>query len=70
MESIEILDRKFRLYIPEAEISAEVNRLAAELTRDYQGKDPLLMPILNVRGRLGEGHAYGLRCVVCEDAIL
>lgn len=47
MESIEILDRKFRLYIPEAEISAEVNRLASELTRDYQGKDPLLMPILN-----------------------
>lgn len=46
MDTIKVLDKTFRLYMPEAEIQAIVRRLAAEISRDYSGRKPLLCPIL------------------------
>ena len=46
MEKIQVLDKTFRLYMPETEIQATVKRLADELSRDYKGKDPILCPVL------------------------
>lgn len=47
METIQILDKKFKPYMQGAEIAGIVNELAARLTADYRGKFPLVMPILN-----------------------
>ena len=47
MKTIQVLDKKFRLYIPQSEIAETVGRLAARLSDDMRGMDPLFMPILN-----------------------
>ena len=46
MEKIQVLDKTFRLYMPEAEIQATVKRLADELSRDFKGKDAIFCPVL------------------------
>jgi hypoxanthine phosphoribosyltransferase len=46
MEKIQVLDKTFRLYIPETEIQATVKRIANELSRDFKGKDPIFCPVL------------------------
>ncbi|MDY5969564.1 MAG: phosphoribosyltransferase family protein [Bacteroidales bacterium] len=52
-QNIAIGDKHFRLYIERKEIDAIVERVAAELTRDYangldaQGRAPILLPVLN-----------------------
>ena len=46
MESIQVLDKTFHLYMPEDEIQSIVKRMAADISRDYKGKKPLLCPIL------------------------
>ena len=35
MEKIQVLDKQFRLYLPESEIQEVVRRVAAELSCDY-----------------------------------
>lgn len=47
MSTIQVHDKRFKTYLPAAEIAREVARLAQELGRDFRGKDPLFIPILN-----------------------
>lgn len=44
---IQVLDKKFKTYIPAAEVAEIVKGLAAKLSEDYKGRFPLMMPILN-----------------------
>lgn len=43
---ITVHDRRFELYMLEAEIQREVKRVAAEMSRDLKDKDPLFCPTL------------------------
>lgn len=47
MSQIQVLDKKFKLYISEKEIVSIVKALAERLSEDYKGKFPLMVPILN-----------------------
>ncbi|CAN5558483.1 hypoxanthine phosphoribosyltransferase [soil metagenome] len=47
MNTIEVHNRLFVPYLDAGTIQTEVNRLAAELKRDYAGKRPLFIAILN-----------------------
>ncbi|MGC4102688.1 hypoxanthine phosphoribosyltransferase [Ferruginibacter sp.] len=45
--NIEVHNKKFIPYITAAEIDQQINKLAADLNRDYEGKRPLFIAILN-----------------------
>ena len=45
-DTIQVWDKQFRKYIPEAEIQAVVRRVASDMTRDYRGRSPLVCPVL------------------------
>lgn len=47
MNTIEVNNKKFTPYITAAKISEQINTLAADLNRDYAGKRPLFIAILN-----------------------
>jgi hypoxanthine phosphoribosyltransferase len=47
MDTIKIKDKNFTVSIPEAKILQEVDRLAAQISRDFEGKNPLFLGILN-----------------------
>lgn len=47
MDTIKIKDKNFAVSIPEAKILEEVERLAAQISRDLEGKNPLFLGILN-----------------------
>lgn len=47
MQTIQIKDKRFRTFIPEADILREVGRVADEITRDLDGKNPLFVSVLN-----------------------
>ena len=47
MSTIEVNNRKFTPYITAEKIAEQINKLAAELNRDYAGKKPLFIAILN-----------------------
>ncbi len=47
MSEIIVNDKKFRPYITVAQIDTEVERLAAIINKDYEGKRPLFIAILN-----------------------
>lgn len=47
MNTIKIKDKNFTVSIPEAKILQEVDRLAAQISRDLEGKNPLFLGILN-----------------------
>ena len=47
METIKIKDREFAVSIPETKILAEVERLAAQINSDLNGKNPLFLAVLN-----------------------
>lgn len=47
MSRIKIHDKEFELSISNAEINNEIERVAVEINRDYAGKRPLLIGILN-----------------------
>ena len=47
MSKIKIHDKEFALSIPQEEILQEVKRVADEINRDYAGKRPLLLGVLN-----------------------
>lgn len=42
-----IKDKRFAVSIPEAAILREVGRVAGEISRDLEGKDPLFLSVLN-----------------------
>jgi hypoxanthine phosphoribosyltransferase len=44
---IEVNNKKFTPYITAQEIHVQISKLAAELNRDYEGKRPLFIAILN-----------------------
>lgn len=47
MELIQVHDKKFRLFITEAQIQKEVARIASEMNRDLADRDPIFLGILN-----------------------
>ena len=47
MEIIQVLDKKFRISIPEEEILKRVDAVAEQLNRDLAGKNPLFLAVLN-----------------------
>ena len=47
MSSIKVHDKEFITYITSQEIEEQVARVAAEINRDYKGKKPLFIAILN-----------------------
>ncbi len=47
MDTIQVLDKKFRISIPEDEILKAIDVVAEKLNRDMAGKNPLFMAVLN-----------------------
>ena len=47
MGTVKIKDKSFRISIPEAEIKARVKALAQQISKDLEGKTPLLLGVLN-----------------------
>lgn len=47
MDIIQIKDKRFKTFIPEEKILKEVERVAAEINRDLEGKNPLFVSVLN-----------------------
>ena len=47
MKTVQVLDKKFALSIPEEKILAEVKRMAHEINENEEGKDVLFVAILN-----------------------
>jgi hypoxanthine phosphoribosyltransferase len=47
MSSIKVHDKEFISYITSQEIEEQVARVAAEINRDYKGKMPLFIAVLN-----------------------
>jgi hypoxanthine phosphoribosyltransferase len=47
METVKVLDKTFVSFIPHLRIQETVARMAADLDRDMNGKDPLFLAVLN-----------------------
>lgn len=47
METIQVKDKLFTPFLREADIQKEIKRVASEINRDYAGKEPLFLCILN-----------------------
>jgi hypoxanthine phosphoribosyltransferase len=47
MKEIQILDKRFKEYIPEKEISERIDRLAEKINSDFAGKEVVFLGILN-----------------------
>lgn len=47
METLQVKDKKFAVSIPEREILRQVKRVAEEINRDYAGREPLFLAVLN-----------------------
>lgn len=47
MEQVEVNGKTFRISIPEAEIKKRVKAVAEDISRDLEGKNPLLLGVLN-----------------------
>ncbi len=47
MNTVKIKDKTFQMSIPEAEIKKYVQVVANQISRDYEGKTPLLLSVLN-----------------------
>ena len=47
MSIVKIKDKTFRTFISEAEIKQRVKELAAQISHDLEGKNPLLLGVLN-----------------------
>lgn len=45
--TIEVKDKTFSVSITEQEIRQQVQRVAAEITRDYEGRQPVFLAVLN-----------------------
>ena len=47
MQTIQVKDKSFSLFIPEEKILKEVRRIAAQISKDYEGKEPVFLAVLN-----------------------
>jgi hypoxanthine phosphoribosyltransferase len=47
MSTIKVHDKEFIPYLTSTQIAEQVSRVAAEINRDYEGKKPLFIAILN-----------------------
>lgn len=47
MEKIKVFDKQFRICMPEAKILAEIDKVAARINKDMEGKNPLFLSVLN-----------------------
>ena len=47
METLQVKDKKFAVSIPERERLRQVKRVAEEINRDYAGREPLFLAVLN-----------------------
>lgn len=47
MDQVQVNGKTFRISIPEADIKKRVKEVAAEISRDMEGKNPLLLGVLN-----------------------
>ena len=47
MGHIQVKDREFEVFLKEEGIQKEIKRVAAEINRDYAGKEPLFLCVLN-----------------------
>ena len=47
MGTIQVKDREFEVFLKEEDIQKEIKRVAGEINRDYVGKEPLFLCILN-----------------------
>ena len=47
MDTVQVNGKTFRISIPEAEIKERVKAVAKEISRDKEGKNPLLLGVLN-----------------------
>lgn len=47
MSTIQVLDKTFEPYLKEAAIQEKITELAGQLNKDYEGKRPLFLSILN-----------------------
>ncbi|MBR5085004.1 MAG: hypoxanthine phosphoribosyltransferase, partial [Prevotella sp.] len=47
MDTIQVLDKKFRISIPESEILKRIDAVAERINKDMAGKNPLFMAVLN-----------------------
>ena len=47
MKTVQVLDRKFELSISAERISQEVKRVAAQMDKDLEGKNPIMLGTLN-----------------------
>lgn len=46
-QAVQIEDLKFHVLIPEEEVQKRVKEVAAEISRDYEGKIPIMVGVLN-----------------------
>ena len=47
MSNVKIKDKEFRISIPELEIKSRVKEVARQISKDLEGKNPLLLGVLN-----------------------
>ncbi len=47
MKEVQILDKRFREFIPEHAIQERINELASQINKDYEGKDVICIGVLN-----------------------
>jgi len=47
MSVIQVIDKKFKPYLSAAEIGGRIKSVAAQINKDYEGKKPIFIAILN-----------------------
>ena len=47
MDKVKVLDKTFKIFIPEEEIKKRVKAVAEKINHDMAGKNPLLLAVLN-----------------------
>jgi hypoxanthine phosphoribosyltransferase len=47
MKEVKILDKTFEVMIDEAKITARINSISAQITKEYEGKNPVFLGVLN-----------------------
>ena len=47
MQTIQVKDKSFSLFIPEKEILKEVKRIATHINKDFKGEEPVFLAVLN-----------------------
>lgn len=47
MQTIKVKDKTFSLFIPEDKILKEVKRIAEQINKDFEGKEPIFLAVLN-----------------------